>query len=384
MLAEVNIDRAALIKELRNRSDIEQAYIEVIPQMAGNANLFLRGMRTLVAHQCVGAIDVLVPFTDDENDTIRKYATSAFEQLRAIYATVTEDDIETRVSWLVKGLDEGEREVEEIARETLLDMGKEAVPALLNSLSYTNNKERIKVLYILREIDYYDDSVFEALNALLYVDNYQLIYAVLGTMKELMGNFKYSQFHKEYEKTLKPHHDELKAALHTKLNLNAAERKEREIYGWVRQLTAPDARSRVDAQRELAFMPAADRKIAERLINEFDESTGYGYHMEKDHNIKRINWDFDKIFESLTPPKLSPESKKLMEFLMGNLQQSKDGIARAEAANDLVKKGNVAVYYLVRALKDSPRPHDVVTTLNRIDPFYGRRAKQWLQQQKNS
>jgi|GEM_PF-4351656 len=382
LLAEIDIARAGLVTELRSRDDLEAAYVEVIPQMAGNANFFLRGMRMLVDFQCVEAIDVLVPFTDDENETIRQYATQAFEELRAIYATVTEDDIETRVSWLVKGLDERENKVNELVRVALLEIGKAAVPALLNSFSYTNRKEQVGVLYVLVDIDYYDDTVFETIKSLLYGDDYNLIYAAMRALEKLTPGHIYRKFYKDYVLTLKPIHDELKDARQAKREADAAKQKERAIAGWVRQLSAPDGRSRVDAMRELAFMNASDRKVAARLIADFDDAKGYGYKVEKDHAIQYMNWDVDAIFAGMKEPQISAEKKKHIEFLMSNLQQSKDGIARAEAANDLVKMGNVAVYTLVKALQETPRPHDVATTLERINPIYGRRAKEWIQQNK--
>lgn len=138
----------------------------------------------------------------------------------------------------------------------------------------------------------------------------------------------------------------------------------------------------MDALREIAFMPADERKIAERLITDFDKSNSYGHDMDVDYNIQYINWDIDAIFDAVQEPQISPKKRKQLDYLMSNLQQSKDGIARVEAANDLVKMGKVAVHALVKALKDTPRPHDVATTLGRIDPIYGRRAKEWLAQNK--
>lgn len=382
LLAEIDVDRAGLVKELRERDDIEDAYVQVIPQMGGNANFFLRGMRLLVDFQCVEAIDVLLPFTGDENDTIRENATQAFEELRAIYATVTEDDIETRVSWLVKGLDERENKVNDLARESLLEMGEEAVPALLNSFAYTNRKELVAVLYVLMDIGYYDDILFETIKSLLYSDDYNIVYAAMRALETLTPKHIYRKFYKDYVLTLKPIHDEMKKERQEKREADKAKQKERAIAGWVRQLSAPDGRSRADAMRELAFMPETDRKIAAGLIADFDEAKGYGHKVEKEHTIQYLNWDIDAIFADMKAPDLSDEKKKHIEYLLGNLQQSKDGIARAEAANDLVKMGNVAVHALVKALKDSPRPHDVATTLNRINPIYGRRAKEWIQQDK--
>ena len=68
--------------------------------------------------------------------------------------------------------------------------------------------------------------------------------------------------------------------------------KEREIWGLLRQLTAPDGKSCSSARRIMLDMPEADRKIAVRVIQHLDGRQGFGYPLNKEKLINDIStWD---------------------------------------------------------------------------------------------
>lgn len=156
--------------------------------------------------------------------------------------------------------------------------------------------------------------------------------------------------------------------------------KEREIWGLLRQLTAPDGKSRASARQIMLNMPEVDRKTAVQLIKTFDERHGFGYPLNKEKLINDIStWDAEAVFGQLSLPPINDEERRRIEVLISNLQ-SRDGVARAEAANELIRIGGHAVPFLLNSVPTAPRErqHEIVITLERINPDSATRVKQFL------